>query len=137
MFVVGIALSAGGLDPLCELLAKARCHKAMCFVVISHMHRAQESKLPQILSRAVDLKCVEAQDGMELEHCTVFTIPPNHDLSVQGGRLHLHPRPTSEPNRAANFFLESLAREYRDNSVGVVLSGSFAGQDGADGIKAI
>ncbi len=78
----------------------------------------------------------QARDGVEVEADRVYVIPPDHALTIAGGRLRLHALPT--PQRAQHpidLFFESLARDRGHHAIGIVLSGG--GSDGTLGIKAI
>ena len=63
-------------------------------------------------------------------------IPPNYDMSILHGVLHLlapvAPRGLRLP---IDFFLRALADDQRDGSIGVILSGM--GSDGTLGVRAI
>lgn len=136
-FVVGIASSAGGLKPLMELIKNSKCHGNMCFILVPHLSRIYESNLPQLLSRVSNLPAKTITDGMSLEHCRLFILPPNHYVEVKNEKLWLQKRETGGSNQSANILFKSLANSYKNNSIGVVLSGSSAGSDGAEGILAI
>lgn len=137
LFVVGIGASAGGLEPMQQLLRLASCHGSMCFIVASHVARYTENDLAKILGRSSNMTTAQAKEGMELENCKLFTIPPNMYVSVRGNRLRLQERPVGVPNNSVDFLFTSLAKEFGPNSIGVVLSGGSVGEDGAEGIKAI
>jgi two-component system CheB/CheR fusion protein len=66
----------------------------------------------------------------------VYVIPPNKNLSILNGTLHLfeavEPRGLRLP---IDFFLRSLAADRQEYSIGIILSGM--GSDGSLGIKAI
>ena len=137
LFVVGIGASAGGLSAITGLLRNAFCHQSMCFVVVSHIPREYHSELAQICETASNLVTQEVAVGMPLEHCHVYTIPPNFYVGIDSGKFTLTARPTQQHNHSAYFFFQELAREYGENSIGVVLSGARVGADGAAGVKAI
>ena len=66
----------------------------------------------------------------------VYVIPPNKDLSVLHGTLHLmDPTEQRGLRLPINFFFRSLAMDQREQSVGVILSGM--GSDGTGGLGAI
>ncbi len=137
LFVVGIAASAGGIPPMIELLEHASCHKSMCFVIVSHVSRYSPTDLARILSRASNLDAVEIEEGMGMEHCKVYTIPPDRYVEISEGKFHLLPRPKGQPNQCADHFFSSLAQSYGPNAIGVVLSGGLVGSDGAQGVVEI
>jgi chemotaxis methyl-accepting protein methylase len=66
----------------------------------------------------------------------VYVIPPNKDMSILHGMLHLlapaAPRGLRLP---IDFFFRSLAQDQQEHSVGVILSGM--GSDGTLGLRAI
>lgn len=92
--------------------------------------------LVELLQRVTAMPVVQIKDRMQLAPDHVYVIPPNKDLSLQHGALHLmepaEPRGLRLP---INFFFNSLAMDQRERSVGVVLSGM--GSDGTDGLGAI
>lgn len=137
LFLVGIAASAGGLKPMQELLANASCHGSMAFVVASHLSRHQPSDLTKILERASTLTTCEVKDGLEIENCHLYTIPPDRYVKVEGSKFRVLPRPESGPNFAADVLFESLAKTYNENAIAVVLSGASVGADGSAGIKLV
>jgi len=71
-----------------------------------------------------------------LEANCVYVIPPNKDLSILHGVLHLltplAPRGLRLP---IDFFFRSLAEDQQEHSIGVILSGM--GSDGTLGLRTI
>jgi two-component system CheB/CheR fusion protein len=82
------------------------------------------------------MQVIEATDAMRLEPDTVYVIPPNMELTLKAGLLHLavpsQPRGMRLP---IDLLFSSLARDQSDQSIGVVLSGM--GSDGTLGLQAI
>lgn len=134
LLVVGIGASAGGLPAMIDLLEVASCHKAMCFVVVSHVSRFAKTDLPEILGRVSRLESIVISEGLRAEHCKLYTIPQNAYVTIQGDVFHVTPRPERTPNQSANVFFESLAKNYGENAIGVILSGALVGRDGAQGV---
>jgi chemotaxis methyl-accepting protein methylase len=134
--IVGIGASAGGLDALCRFLGKVKADCGMAFVVIQHLDPTIKGMLPELLQRATKMQVMQVRDGMVIQPSCVYVIPPNKDMSVLHGRLHLldpvAPRGLRLP---IDFFFRSLAEDQREFGVGVVLSGM--GSDGTNGLKAI
>ena len=120
-----------------DLLFHASCHEQMSFVVVSHVARYQETDLARILGRATNLESEEIVDGVEIHRCRLYTIPPNKYVRYENRRLYLSDRPQGVPNNAADVFFESLAKGLGPNAIGIVLSGSRVGEDGAAGVCAI
>src|SRR6202043_2298656 len=66
----------------------------------------------------------------------VYVIPPNKDLSILHGVLHLfEPTAPRGLRLPIDFFLRSLAEDQKERSIGVILSGM--GSDGTMGLRAI
>lgn len=108
----------------------------MAVVIIQHLDPANPSALPELLQRKTALPVCTAGDGMPVAPGHVYVIPPNTDLSILHGTLHLlepiAPRGLRLP---IDFFLRSLADDQRERAIGIVLSGM--GSDGVFGLRAI
>jgi chemotaxis methyl-accepting protein methylase len=134
--IIGIGCSAGGLDALEKFLRNLPDGNGMAFVVVQHLDPAHVSALPDLLQRMTSLRVVEVTDGMAVAPGSVHVIPPNKDLSLLHGRLHLlepvAPRGLRLP---IDFFLRSLAEDRQERAIGVILSGM--GSDGVFGLRAI
>ena len=106
------------------------------FVVIQHLQADVQSLTPQILSRVTTMPVCAAHDAQLVLPNHVYTIPPNTQLTIASGRLHVTQR-TESPGRHKPFdrFLKSLAVDCRERAIGVVLSG-YDG-DGSDGFMSI
>ena len=87
--VVGIGCSAGGLEALGGLLSGAPPDSGMAFIVVQHLDPEHPSNLPELLQRDTPMPVVEAGDGMLVRPDCVYVIPPNKDLSLLHGALHL------------------------------------------------
>src|SRR5215211_4370250 len=107
----------------------------MAFVLVSHMARGHESALPEILSRHTSMAMRIAADGAVVEPDHVYVCPPDHLLTIEGGKLYLAARDSDQLHKPIDVFLSALAEERGESAIGVVLSGG--GSDGALGIKAI
>ena len=134
--VVGIGCSAGGLEALEKFLRNVPADRGMALVVVQHLDPLHVSALPGLLQRFTSMTVVEAEDGMAVVPDAVYVIPPNKDLSLLHGRLHLlepfAPRGLRLP---IDFFLRSLAEDRQERAIGVILSGM--GSDGVFGLRAI
>ena len=134
--VVGIGCSAGGLEALQEFLTHVPEASGWAFIVVQHLDPAHTSALPELLQRITPMTVVEATDGMVIKPDCVHVIPPNADLSLLHGKLHLlepvAPRGLRLP---IDFFLRTLAEDQEARAIGVILSGM--GSDGVLGLRAI
>ena len=132
--VVGIGASAGGLDAL-ETLTRRLSSDGMAYVVLQHLAPDHESLLTEILARCTSLRVVTISDKMALETNTIYVMPPDANVAVEGGLLRLSPPSERIPRHSIDFFFRSLAAERGTAAIGVVLSG--AGSDGTLGLKVI
>jgi two-component system, chemotaxis family, CheB/CheR fusion protein len=134
--VVGIGASAGGLEALEQFLARVPANSGMAFVIVQHMDPTHKGIMPERLQRVTSMKVVQVGDRTRVRPDHVYVIPPNKDMSILHGVLHLlapaAPRGLRLP---IDFFLRSLAQDRQDRSVGVILSGM--GSDGTLGLRAI
>ena len=134
--VVGIGCSAGGLTALEKFLAKVPDHGGMAFVVVQHLDPAHTSILAELLQHVTSMVVVEVTDGVVVRPDSVYVIPPNKDLSMRDGILHLlDPTERHGMRLPIDAFLRSLAEDWQGKAVGIVLSGM--GEDGASGLGAI
>ncbi len=134
--IVGIGASAGGLDALEQFLGHVPVGSGMAFVVIQHLDPNHKGMMPELLQRATAMPVAQAKSRMKVKPDCVYVIPPNRDLSILHGTLHLlelaAPRGLRLP---IDFFLRTLADDRRENAIGVILSGM--GSDGTLGLRAI
>ena len=134
--IIGVGASAGGLEPLQQFLSSVPDASGFAYVVVQHMDPTHKAMLGELLQRATAMRVLEASDMQSIESDVVYVIAPNSELTVQGGVLHVaapsQPRGQRLPIDA---FLCSLAREFGDKAIGIVLSGM--GSDGTQGLEAI
>ena len=134
--IVGIGASAGGLEALTQFLAGVPAQSGMAFVIVQHLDPDRKGMLCELLQRATSMPVCQAVDRMLIKANCVYVIPPNQELTIQHGRLHLQPPQAPHGLRLPidRLFI-SLAEERRDKAIGVVLSGM--GSDGTEGLRAI
>lgn len=134
--IVGIGCSAGGLEALEAFLSHVPDSSGMAFVIVQHLDPNHLSSLPQLLQRATTMHICEAKNHMALERNCVYVIPPNKDIALLHGVLHLlDPTERRGLRLPIDFFLRSLAEDRQEDAIGVVLSGM--GSDGMLGLGAI
>ena len=108
----------------------------LAFVVVQHLDPNRKGLLVELLQKCTVLPVAEVQDRMEVKFGHVYVIPPNRDLSILNGTLHLlEPVEARGLRLPIDFFFRSLADDQQQNSLGVILSGM--GSDGMLGLRAI
>ncbi|MDY3555236.1 chemotaxis protein CheB [Gemmata sp. JC717] len=134
--VVAIGASAGGLEALEGFFDHAPIDTGMAFVVIQHLSPDYKSLMVELLSRHTRMRVLRAEHGMPLEPDSIYLIPPKNNLTIRGGCLQLTEQVAhSGLQLPIDLFFRSLASEYGDRAVGVILSGT--GSDGARGVRAV
>jgi two-component system chemotaxis response regulator CheB len=135
-WIVAIGSSAGGLNPLKEILSLLPVNANAGFVLVSHLWAGSTSNLNIILSKHSQLPIVKAYHGLKLNRNTIYVIPENQMMTVENGELTLRLRRTDEIiNNSINIFFTSLAHDAGEKALGVILSGG--GQDGLLGAREI
>jgi two-component system CheB/CheR fusion protein len=134
--IVGIGASAGGLEALELFLRNVPPKSGMAFVIIQHLDPTHKGIMVELLQRATAMKVIHVKDRTKIKPSHVYVIPPNKDMSILNGVLHLldpvAPRGLRLP---IDYFFRSLADDSEERSIGVILSGM--GTDGTMGLKAI
>jgi len=134
--IVGIGASAGGLEALEQFLRHVPEGCGMAFVIVQHLDPTYKGIMPELLQRTTGMEVFQVKDGMRVKPDCVYVIPPNKDLSILHGVLHLFDLASPRGLRLPiDFFLRSLAEDRQDRSIGVILSGM--GSDGTMGLRAI
>lgn len=134
--VVGIGASAGGLEALEQFLRHVPEKSGLAFVVVQHLDPTHKALLPDLLQSATTMVVCEVTDKTPVKPDCVYVIPPNHDMSILHGVLHLFKPAAPRGQRLPiDFFFRSLADDQQERSIGVILSGM--GSDGTLGLRAI
>ena len=134
--IVGIGASAGGLEALEQFLGHVPANSGMAVVIIQHLDPTRKGIMSELLQRTTGMKVVQVKDRTTVEPNCVYVIPPNKDMSILHGVLHLLAPVTPRGLRLPiDFFFRSLAQDRQEHSIGVILSGM--GSDGTLGLRAI
>ncbi len=136
MYIVGMGASAGGLEAFERFFPRMPSDSGLAFVVVSHLDPTKKGMMPEILQRFTEMKVSSIEDGMKVEPNRVYVIPPNKDLSILHGTLHLlEPTASRGLRLPIDFFFKHLAEDQKEGSIGIILSGM--GTDGTLGVRAI
>ena len=136
--IVGIGASAGGLGAF-EAFFKAMpadFQPDMAFVLVQHLAPDHKSILKDLVRAYTTLEVFEITDGMVVAPNCIYIIPPNRDLALFDGKLHLLEQTTKRGARLPiDFFFRSLAQDQHKHAICIILSGT--GSDGTLGARAI
>jgi chemotaxis protein methyltransferase CheR len=123
--------SAGSLDKIMSIMAKLPPRDISVFIV-QHILEKEPNYLGEILERNMGFKVIPIADDIPVKPNCVYIAPPGHHMTVEGGRIHLSTEAKmnfARPSIQVTF--ESLAREYHEGLIAVMLCGY-----GDDGNKA-
>jgi two-component system CheB/CheR fusion protein len=134
--IVGIGASAGGLEALELFLANVPANSGMAFVIVQHLDPTHKGIMVELLQHSTPMQVMQIKDRLRVKPNCVYVIPPNKDLSILHGVLHLLAPVTPRGLRLPiDLFFRSLADDQQEHSIGVILSGM--GSDGTLGLRAI
>ena len=133
--VVGIGASAGGVDALRRFFRNLPDEVGMAFVVVLHLSPDHESNLTDILQHETDLPVQVATDECPLEADHIYVIPPRHEMRVEESTIRLSDRSADHRPDTIDALLGSLAKAYKRQAIGIILSGT--GADGTLGLRSI
>ena len=131
-YIIGIGLSAGGLEPLKEIIANLNPNLSHSYIILEHHSRTTENRLINILPSLTKLKVKEATDNEKIEPQTIYICPSNSHLIVVDNKIELYNiESETEFKPSINWFFESLSKQTA-KAVAVILSGAL--NDGSNEI---
>jgi len=134
--IVGIGASAGGLEALEQFLGCVPTGAGIAFIIIQHLDPTRKGLMAELLQRSTSMRVIQVKDRTRVRPNCVYVIPPNRDMSILHGVLHLFAPSAKRGQRLPiDFFLRSLAQDQQEHSIGVILSGM--GSDGTLGLREI
>lgn len=134
--LIGIGASAGGLEALSSFISHLPIPFPHPIIIAQHLAPHGKSMLVELLSKQSALPVMPALDGEKLKNGCIFIVPPNCNVRVSLDKMYLDVSETERrPIPSIDDFFSSLASQWKENAVGIILSGT--GSDGAHGIRAI
>ncbi len=131
--IVLLGGSAGGIEAIGAVLKALPADIDAAVFVVIHLNPSVPSMLAQVLDRRTALNVVHAQDGEEIRSGTVYVAPPDRHLMIHEGQVKLGRGPRENNFRpAVDPLFRSAAMHFRENVIGVVLSGNL--DDGTTGL---
>jgi len=119
-----------------QFFERAPASSGLAYIVVQHLDPTQKALLAELLQRVTSLTVREAREQMRVEPNHVYVIPPNAELSLTQGVLHvIAPTVPRGKRLPIDVLFSSLARERGASAVGVVMSGM--GADGTLGLQAL
>lgn len=134
--VVGVGASAGGLQALTDFFETVSPNKNYTYVVVQHLSPDHKSLMAELLQKNTPIPISVIEEDTKMQSGYVYLIPPSKNLLLEGSHFKLIDKPKNKQlNLPIDLFFESLAQNFGDSSVGIILSGT--GSDGSRGIRAI
>lgn len=134
--IIGIGASAGGLEALELFLRNVPEKSGMAFVVVQHLDPTRKGIMVELLQRVTAMQVFQVQENTSVQPDCVYIIPPNKDMSLFHGVLHLFEPVAQRGLRLPiDYLFRSMADDRHERAMGVILSGM--GTDGTLGLKAI
>lgn len=134
--VVCLGASAGGLEALEKFFGNVPPDSGLAFVVVQHLSPDFKSLMDELLARHTQLAIHRVEHGMQIEPDAIYLIPPKKEMIVTGGKLLLTDKdPSQGLSLPIDKFMRSLAQDYGEQAIGVILSGT--GSDGSRGVRAV
>ena len=134
--IVAIGASAGGLEAFEGFFAKMPPDSGMAFVLIQHLDPTHRSMLPELMAKFTAMPVYEITDGITVAPNSVYVIPPDRDLGILHGSLHLlEPAERRGLRHPIDTFFRSLALDRGAGAIGIVVSGT--GTEGTIGLRDI
>ena len=132
--VIAIGISTGGPNALREVFKMIDPHMKQPILVVQHMPAGFTKEFAMSLNKICPLEVHEAEDEMRIEGGHVYIAPGNYHIYVEkrpgGNVIRLSQEPQRNGHRpSADVLFESVAKVYKNNSLGVIMTGM--GRDGA------
>jgi two-component system chemotaxis response regulator CheB len=131
--LVVIGASAGGMQPLVDLVAGLPADFPASICIVMHIPAYTPSSLPAILGRAGTLPASHPVSGDLVLPSHIYCAPPDHHLLIEDGQFCVTKGPKENRVRpAVDTLFRSAAYSEGPNVIGVVLSGLL--DDGTSGL---
>lgn len=133
---VVIGASTGGPKVLVYLISKLPDKIKVPIFIVQHMPKGFTTSLAARLNNESKVNVVEAEDGMIIQNNTVYLAPGDFHMYLERDRIKLNSNDKLHGVRPAVDYLFNTAAEiYKDNLLGVILTGM--GKDGTNGMGKI
>ena len=134
VMIVGVACFAGDVAAPSELVSSLPADCIAAFIFVQELSTGRGKLLAEALAKRTSLPVMYAHDGLVAEHGRIYVVPPDSMPTMTRGCIRLAPAAGGIDSPADTLFT-SLAEEFGDKAIGVILSGG--GSDRALGIRAI
>jgi two-component system, chemotaxis family, protein-glutamate methylesterase/glutaminase len=138
--LVAVGASTGGPPALERVFSGLTADLPAAYVIVQHLPAGFSSSLVERLRRVSDIDFIEGGPNILLKPGSAYLAPYGAHMTVSRrgtiARLRLEDGPSIHGVKpSADPLIESVAREYGREAIGVLLTGM--GSDGADGLVAV
>jgi two-component system chemotaxis response regulator CheB len=136
--IIVIGASAGGVQALSELAAGLPPGLPAAVFVVVHTASGFPSTLPELLTRRGPLRATHALHGEEIVRGRIYVAPPDNQLLLRPGYLHVVRGPKENGHRpSVDALFRSASAAYGPRVIAVVLTGHLdCGTAGLLSVKA-
>jgi two-component system CheB/CheR fusion protein len=133
--IIAIGASAGGMEEINSFFDHTPLD-GVSYIIIQHLSSDFKSRMVELLARHSRLVVKEAENGMTVNSNEVYLIPNDKFMTISDNKLYLTDKvKIKSPHLTINGFFNSLAEDYGNKAIAVILSG--LGSDGSEGALAI
>lgn len=133
--IVAVGAADGGVEAFSELIKNLPHNTGMAYIYLQHGD-GHGGNLVDLFKSSSKLIVHEAKEATKLLPNNVYVIPSNRKMTIVDGSLKLSLSPVkTQSHLPINDFFHQLAEEYREKSIGILLSGNVA--DGTAGLRSI
>lgn len=134
--LIVIGCSLGGMHALQSIFSSLTNEFCVPIAVVQHRHKNSNEGLPSYFRRQSKLCVIDVDDKQPIKPGCIYLAPADYHLLVERGEFSLSVDAAVAYSRPSiDVLFESAADAYRENLVGVVLTGANA--DGARGAQKI
>ena len=131
--IIVIGASAGGVSALEQLVKGLPKDFPGSIFIVLHVPPFSPSKLPIILSRAVNLEVKHPKGEESIEPGKIYVAPPDHHMMIEEGKVVVSKGPKENRFRPSiDALFRSAAYVYGSRVIGIILTGSL--DDGTSGM---
>ena len=132
--IIAIGISTGGPDALRVVFSNLDNDLSVPILVVQHMPPGFTFEFAKSLNKICPLEVKEAEEGDAIQPGRILIAQGNKHIEVErhglGGLVHLTDSPAVSGHRpSADVMFASVALAYRNNALGVIMTGM--GRDGA------
>ncbi|TWJ00655.1 two-component system CheB/CheR fusion protein [Mucilaginibacter frigoritolerans] len=133
--IIAIGASAGGMEEINSFFDHTPLD-GVSYIIVQHLSSDFKSRMVELLAKHSKLVVKQAENKMKVQCNEVYLIPSDKFMTIRKGVLYLtNKEKIKGPYLTINIFFNSLAADYGEKAIAIVLSG--LGSDGTEGIRAI